>query len=340
MPISNNTAVRFRAPRLAIFNHKGGVAKTTLTVNLASALADLGFRVLLVDSDPQGNLTSYLVEEAVVNDLLDRSDSADGQTLWSAVKPVVEGMGDPKNVKPVQLPGGVSLLAGDIRLAEFEAELSSYWGECFQRKTRGFRGMTALSLLTNATAEAMDAHVVLYDTGPNIGALNRAILLDCDNFIIPAACDLFSLRAIKTLGHTLSSWVRQWQTVKELAPDNFYLLPGKPKLLGYVPQRFKVYGSQMSLGYSELLPRIEKSVKEDVLTVLQRVDTELVLSAKSPLKLAEIKDFGSLANRAQQQGVALWRANAGTGDQRAGAERVFQKFAKVIVSRLNLKLNS
>jgi len=54
-------AKRVFAPRLSVFNHKGGVGKTTLTVNLACAIAEAGHRVLLVDSDPQCNLTSYLV---------------------------------------------------------------------------------------------------------------------------------------------------------------------------------------------------------------------------------------------------------------------------------------
>ena len=59
--------------------------KTTLTVNIAAALAAMGKRRLLVDSDPQGNLISHLVEEAVVDDLLDNADTDNGQTLWSAV---------------------------------------------------------------------------------------------------------------------------------------------------------------------------------------------------------------------------------------------------------------
>jgi cellulose biosynthesis protein BcsQ len=47
--------------KIAVFNHKGGVGKSTLTVNIAAAIASTGKRVLLVDSDPQSNLTAYLV---------------------------------------------------------------------------------------------------------------------------------------------------------------------------------------------------------------------------------------------------------------------------------------
>src|SRR6266436_7522622 len=94
---------RHKSKRIAIFNHKGGVGKTTLTVNIAAALAKAGKRVLLVDSDPQCNLTAYLVEENVVNDLLDHSDLADGKTLWSGVKPVVDALGEPKAIPTIEL---------------------------------------------------------------------------------------------------------------------------------------------------------------------------------------------------------------------------------------------
>src|ERR1700683_1962016 len=97
------TTKRHRAKRIALFNHKGGVGKTTLTVNVAAALAALGKRVLLVDADPQCNLTSYLVESDVVDDLLDGSSGPKGATLWSAVKPVSEGAGDILQIKPIEL---------------------------------------------------------------------------------------------------------------------------------------------------------------------------------------------------------------------------------------------
>ena len=158
-----------------------------------------------MDADPQCNLTSYLIEDSVVDDLLDNSDGAAGKTLWSGVKPIVEATGDVIAVKPIETTvQRVYLVPGDIRVAEFEAELSLFWAECLQRKARGFRGTTAVSVLTGLAAKSIDADVVFFDIGPNIGPLNRAVLLDCDSFVVPAACDLFSVRALKTVAEAFS----------------------------------------------------------------------------------------------------------------------------------------
>jgi cellulose biosynthesis protein BcsQ len=328
---------RWSAPRLAIFNNKGGVGKTTLTVNLAWALSEIGHKVLLVDSDPQGNLTSYLVAEDVVDDLLDSSGDANGRTLWSAMRPIVEG-GDPKLIEPISLTNDLSLLAGDIQLAQFENELGSLWGECFQRRVRGFRGVGALSTLVNAIATQLGASVVLYDTGPNIGALNRTILLDCDYFLIPAACDLFSLRGIKSVGQQLSRWIADSRVISELAPESVFTLPSMPKLLGYVAQRFRVYRFDIAASYAGFLPRIEKSIQEDVITLLGRLDPALISQAVSPLRLAEIKDFGTLANGAQLEGTALWNTTRGTQQQRGEARDAFVEFARHVAERAGLAI--
>ena len=322
------------APRLVIFNHKGGVGKTTLTVNLAAALAEQGKKVLLVDSDPQANLTSYLVSDDVVDALLDESDGAQGNTLWSALKPVSEGTGDPRNISALERYERIHLLAGDIRLAEFEATLGAAWGECFQRRLRGFRTTTSLSDVVSAAAASVSADVIFYDAGPNIGPLNRAILLDSDYFIIPAAADLFSLRAIKTLGHTLAEWISDATTIAELAPSTLPILKGLPRLVGYIPQRFRVYGGGAAIDYAKLFPRLERAVQEDILVVLGKAEPLLASAVAHPLRIGEVKDFGAIAAASQREGVPLWRTTSGAPLQREAARETFDALATTLVSAL------
>jgi cellulose biosynthesis protein BcsQ len=327
------TPKRHKAKRIALFNHKGGVGKTTLTVNIAAALASMGKRVLLVDADPQCNLTSYLIAEDVLDNWLDESETVEGKTLWTALRPIVQATGDLYQIDPVE-PGikRVLLLPGDIRLSDFEQELTQMWGDCFQRKLRGLRGTSALSLLVNLISTDQSIDYVFYDCGPNIGPLNRVILLDCNYFIVPAACDLFSIRALKTLGQTLATWVSDWRMIDRLAPDGIYLLRGDPRFLGYIPQRFRVYRGQVSRGYSRYLSQIEKHIASDVVKVLRKIDPKLASKSLSQNKLGQIKDFGSLANESQIQGVPLMRANAGTIEQRRQAGMAFEAIARKIIA--------
>ncbi len=321
--------------KLSIFNHKGGVGKTTLTVNLAAALAENGHRVLLIDSDPQCNITSYLCEDSVVDNFLDRSDEEDGETIWSALKPVVEGEGEFRDVGVYETAvEGLFLLPGDIQLSEYEIELSDYWTSCLQRKKRGFNGTTTLSAIANYYAKKHKIDFVFFDTGPNIGPLNRVILLDCDYFLVPGACDLFSVRALKTLGASLTKWIREWSIIVDLAPKNARVLKGKPTFIGYVPQGFRVYGQGMAQWPSQYHARFQKELRSSLLTPLEKISKSLngVPAAKS--KLGEIKDFALLVQKSQEQGVPLWAVQGGPEYQIQEAETAFYAMAAELVRRV------
>ena len=323
---------RHSALRLAIFNHKGGVGKTTLTVNLGAALTEAGKVVLLVDSDPQCNLTSYLIEDTVVDSLLDGSDGARGRTVWSALKPVVEAKGDVKEVASYETSTErLYVLPGDIRLCEFELELADYWTAAIDGKVKGFGGTTALSRLANNCATEIGADFVFYDTGPNIGPLNRAILLDCDFFIVPGACDLFSVRALTTLGHTLCDWVVKWEKRVDAAPDGVPLLRGRPRFLGYIPQGFRVYGKGMARWPSRYRAKFEKRLFSDLMKPLSELGEDLAGTNVSAAKLGEVKDFATLVQQSQGQGVPLWEVYGGQGYQMEQARKTFVGIAENVI---------
>jgi len=329
-----NSMKRHKSKRIAIFNHKGGVGKTTLTINIAAALARLGKRVLLLDSDPQCNLTSYLVDPDVVDDMLDSSETPKGRTVWTAVRPVAEGTADVKVVEPIETSiSRLFLIPGDIALSKYEQDLHTSWGECFQRRVRGFRGVSALSFLANSVSAAYEIDFVFYDSGPNIGPLNRSILLDCDFFAVPASCDGFSVQALKTLGRTLYEWVRDWSTVMNLAPDDIYLLRGRPTFVGHIIQRFREYAEQPATSYRAFIPRIERGITSDVVNVLRELDKSLAPLSSTQYKLGQIKDFGRLAPQAQLQGVPIWKV--GNANESDNAWEVFKALAEKIIERTN-----
>lgn len=324
--------------RISIFNHKGGVGKTTLTVNIAATIASLGKRVLVVDSDPQCNSTSYLIEASVIDELLEKSDSNQGRTLWSAVRPLVEGIGDFIEITPFEVGiNGLFLVPGDIKISDFELELNQFWTECLQRRTRGFRGTSAISRLIDHLCEAHNIDFVFYDSGPNIGPLNRIMMLDTDFFIIPAACDEFSIRALKTLGHTLANWITEWKTIVDLAPENAPLLSGRPCFLGYIPQRFRIYGGQPTTEFSIFLPKLEKQITADIVKVLQRINPDLIIDPKHSSRLGQVPDFSGRVSTSQRLGLPIHLV--GNSEQNDDVRGVFLPIAKKIIQRTNCEQN-
>jgi cellulose biosynthesis protein BcsQ len=257
-------------------------------------MIDLGLRVLLVDADPQCNLTSFYLDEKQLDDLLGESDDVDGGTIWSAIKPVVEGKGPIKDVKAFGIGGreGLFLVAGDVLLADYEEELPAAWTGSFARKTRDYDVMCALSRASRGLGEKYEVDIIIYDVGPNVGPLNRTILLDTDHFATPVAADLFSLRALSTVGRSLARWIRDWETVRQLASeaDRATLLVGRPHYLGYITSAYKVSSGRIATKPHEyweakIAPRVRDRIVDD----LKKVDPKLVPAG--PNKIAAIKDF-------------------------------------------------
>lgn len=317
--------------KLTIYNHKGGVGKTTLTINTAFALAELGKSVLLVDSDPQCNLTSYLLSDDVVDELLNKSGTVNGRTIWSSLRPKLEGTGDIIVVEPHKIGTRLSLLPGDIRLSEYEEFLGEAWTDSFKRRIGGLSATTSISDLVRAIAKKARYDFVFYDTGPNIGPLNRILLLDSHYFVVPVACDLFSERALSTLGQTLKKWIIDWNTIASIAPDSVRLLKGEPRFLGYIPQRFKVYGQAMAQQARFYLKKIEKRVYEDIISVLEGTDPAYYGSSNRNPTLGEVKDFASLAQIAQQEGVAIWNCSSTYLAQKDEAKETFVRIAQRLI---------
>lgn len=330
--------------KIGIFNHKGGVGKTTLSINVADSLADLGRKVLIVDADPQCNISSFFLPEKRLEELLGESDDADqGNTIWSSIRPIVRGKGGvkPVSIVPVADNKNLFLIPGDTMLADYEEELPAAWTDSFARKERGYDVMGAMSNAVNSLANQKEIDVVIYDVGPNVGPLNRAIILDCDFFITPVAADLFSLRALTTVGRAISKWITDWATVRNLASSSIrpQLLLGEPKYIGYVVTAYKVSsGDSKAHPHEYWEAKIAPRVKNKVVAELTKANPNLVLNF--PNKLGDVKHFHSLAPAAQDVGLPIGKlrghVNSGHYPQVDLASTMFTDIAKEIIKRTGI----
>lgn len=253
---------------ISMFNHKGGVSKTTTTFNLAWMLAAKDKRVLMVDADPQCNLTGIvlglnpvwpddnqdgLFSTATEASYSDTQERAQGfweenfeRTLFGALKPAFDS--EPKALEPVDcIPvegrDGLYILPGHLRLGEYEVSLGI--AQELAGSMSALRNLPgAIHFLLQETAAAIKADYVLIDMSPSLGALNQNLVSISDQLIVPTSPDFFSIMALRSLAQVLPRWSR-WAlaaSANEVLRNAAYPYP-KPrlKLAGIVIQRYRLY---------------------------------------------------------------------------------------------------
>lgn len=338
------------APILTFFNNKGGVGKTSLVYHLAWMFASLGKRVMAFDFDPQANLTAAFLDEEQIDELWNRSEQ--GTTIYRCLRPLAE-VNDILQPVPYSVGRNLHILPGDVALSGFEDVLSREWPNSMgsHHLYRPLRILTSFWQVIQMAANQTQADLVLVDIGPNLGAINRSVLLATDFVAIPLAADLFSLQGLSNLGPTLRTWRSDWQDrldnwIKKgdvVRHPEFTMPQGTMSPIGYLCQQHGVRLNRVVKSYDKWAKRIPSVYREEVLQELATAD---IRQENDPYCLATIKHYRSLVPMAQEFRKPIFYLTPADGAIGSHAEAVkdaradFKQLATKIAALIGLEMNS
>ena len=335
-------------PVLTFFNNKGGVGKTSLIYHLAWMFASLRKRVVIVDLDPQANLTAAFLDEETIEKIW-RTESKNA-TIYQCVKPLT-GVGDILNPKLLGISTDLYLIPGDVSLSGYEDTLSNEWPNSMGDNNlyRPMRILSSFWQVMQKAASKVEADIVLVDIGPNLGAINRSVLIATDYVVIPLGADLFSLQGLKNLGPTLKSWKGLWQkrldnwanSFEKQSYSDFQLPQGKMQPIGYLCQQHSVRLDRPVKAYDKWVNRIPNVYRN---AVLGKDSTTKIKPSDDPYCLATIKHYRSLIPMAQEKRKPIFNLTSADGAIGSHANAVqdakqdFRLLAEKIASNVGIFL--
>lgn len=328
---------------ISIFNNKGGVGKTTLTFHLAYALAEIGKRTLIIDLDPQCNLTILSMDSEVLHEIWEVEDNFiadfevakndfsvddfekianETRSIHFLLKPTEDGVSDiPALSKPFRLTDNLDLIPGRLTLHMYEERIANRWSQAYQGDPLAIRTLTKIRALAIQYAEKFGYEVVIFDTSPSLGILNKVIISTTDGFVIPCMPDMFSLYGIRNIGNSLKQWKKEFDTMygllsaekRALFPQDFV------HLFGYTIYNAKKYSGKNNswdlavahYNYAAQIPQtIETYIDKEIWDKLShKILSEPIGGA------AVMHTHNTLPNMAQKYHVPIWGVPTLTGLQ-------------------------
>ena len=294
--------------KIALFNHKGGVSKTTTTFHLGWMLASKGKRVILADADPQCNLTGLVLGDG--DDGYEHwYNPENGRNVKAGLSPAFDAL--PERIKPVNCYAvpqreGLFLLPGHIGLSEYEVTLGI--AQELSASIQTLKNLPgAPSHLLDCTAAEYSADYVLVDLNPSLSSLNQNLLMTSHYFIVPTTPDYFSVMAIDSLANVLPRWL-EWShkasSLCILKNAVYPFLENTPKFLGTVVQNYRPRGGIPARGFQTWIDRINEAVAKQLVPQFNAV--QMMLPPESYIEqgianhcLITIPDFNTLVAKSQ-----------------------------------------
>jgi cellulose biosynthesis protein BcsQ len=349
---------------IAIFNNKGGVGKTTLTYHLGYALAELGYRTLLVDLDPQSNLTLYgltpeelhevwKVEDAFIDDFVQAQAkipteqfnqiAANVRSIHFLLKPTEDGVEDFTQLShPLPLHENLGLIPGRLSMHLFEDIVASKWNEFHPIDSVVTRMMMRIRQLCIEYAERESYEFILVDTAPSLGILNKVIVSTVDGFIMPCMPDMFSLYGIRHIGEALKGWLRDFGTIFNLLPERKmrYIASSFVSFLGFTLVEAKKSEESEAI-WNQISTTIREYFPSELWQHLSEEQLELPIDEGGISLIDSSQGFSTTAQRHKKP---IWKVGICTNLDRENREAIYRRnkaiqhgyhvFAKHLLTRL------
>jgi cellulose biosynthesis protein BcsQ len=360
---------------IAVFNNKGGVGKTTLTYHLGYALAELGHKTLLVDLDPQSNLTLFglhpeelhdiwQVEDAFIDDFVQARDkkspsefdaiASDVRSIHFLLKPTEDGTDGPKCYpRPLKLHDKLGMIPGRLSVHTYEDTIGSRWNAVYRGDPLAIRTVTQIRSFCEVYGKKYNYELVVIDTSPSLGILNKVIISTVDGFLIPCMPDMFSLYGIQNIGKSLKRWKSDFDTIFNLLSD---------AKLSYFPKDFvsflgfTIFNARKRAGSSKWdLPKAHQNYAEQIPTTIRaHIDADhrkhlTEWQLEEPVgETAVMHSYSTLPTMAQKYRTPIWkvpscenldkddkRTISGNREQYESTQTGFHIFAKDLLTRLD-----
>lgn len=344
---------------ISLFNHKGGVSKTTTVFHLGWKLATLGQRVLIIDADPQCNLTGLTLGLDDYESLVQFYDSKQNTDLFNSLAPEFSLESTPHTpVGNTPITGtnnpNLFILAGNIRFSELDTQIATAMTSSNTLPVlRKFVG--AFNKLVRKIAYEHSIDIVLVDMSPSVSSTNQCILMSSDYFIIPISPDFYCYQAIDSLSNVLPKWANEISPFK--VGGDHPLPKANPKMLGFITQNYRIYTTsssssdgddaeqpkQMSKAYSDWLERIKTVANKKLIPALSA--SEMVISDEifteavthdAPFHLAGVQNFSGLVPVSQSLSKPIFELTKEDGNW-TGARWMWEKNGKENGIKVNIE---
>lgn len=337
--------------KIAIFNHKGGVSKTTTAFNVGWMLAKKGKKVLLVDADSQCNLTLYSIGHQKFEDFYEIENK---NNIKDALEPAFKSK--PRLIEAVDCLAvtgnrNLHLLPGHLDLSENEVQL----GLSFQL-TEAMGALENLpgsfNYLLEKTASKYESDYVIVDMNPSLSAINQDLLISSDYFLVPTSPDLFSYMAVKSLSRILPTWEKWAKRARLIFKDAEYKLPGStPKFIGYTINDFNLSYGTPTIAFAKIMDRISEIVQTQLVPSLREegmileesfYDSAAALNntLRSPRQIdkyciAEISNFNKLIAISNEKSIPVFElSSVGMQPGQAATLHWFKRLFETIADKI------